>query len=737
MNERVTCRLSLPLAIALGLLSLRADAQEAFSHPRVGIALGGGSARGVAHVGVLKWLDEHRIPVDAVAGTSMGAFVGAALAAGMSPTEIQSIFADEDWDVTLQRDLGYSQKSFRRKEDNRAFPVKLDLGLRHGLRLQSGLNSGHRMGLMLSRIFLPYSTVRRFDDLAIPFRCVATDLEAGESVVLDQGSLALALRASMALPGTFDAVEIDGRLLADGGILNNIPVDVAKSMNVDVVIAVSVSAPKRDRPTESIQAIANRAIRLMMQDLDRPRLEQADVVILPDVDGVRAHAFRETEDLVRRGYEAAEAQSVELMRYALPAEEYERRKIARRQRVTRHTGSLAFVDVKGVSDAGARQIAERIQLDLNGGTPPNAETIDAQLDWVVGHGRYASATYERRVEDGREGLAVVFNDKSYAPPLVKFALDLDNENEDINLSFGSRVTFMDVTSLGSELRLDFSVGSTLRVGTELFQPLGGDGSMRRGFFAAPQAAYARTSENFYVGDDLAAVYSQHKAAVGLDIGFLFGRHTQLRGGFETAFVRNAARVGGVVPQNEGEERSLHFRFNHEGQDRAYFPTSGIRVATRGTWFLEVPDYPFQFGRVEGLISSAWRAGSGRHVTVYADGGASLGNHRPPSLYEFPLGGPFRLGAFPTNKLRGRHFGLLGIAYRFQLARLPALFGDRMYATALVEGGSAFDQFRDADIKASLTVGLSTDTILGPLFIGASVGQARSVRAYFMVGTQVR
>ena len=173
------------LGLAAGLL----HAEEETRPLRVGIALGGGSARGLAHVGVLQWLEEHRIPVDAIAGTSTGAFIGGAYASGMSASEIQTMLLDSDWDAMLRPDLLYSPRSLRRKEDERDFPVKLELGLRHGLRLQSGLNSGHRLGLHLSRIAFPYSTLDRFDDLPIPFRCVATDLESGEVVVLDRGPL--------------------------------------------------------------------------------------------------------------------------------------------------------------------------------------------------------------------------------------------------------------------------------------------------------------------------------------------------------------------------------------------------------------------------------------------------------------------------------------------------------------------------------------------------------------------
>jgi NTE family protein len=724
------------LGLAAGLL----QAEEEKRPLRVGIALGGGSARGLAHVGVLQWLEEHRVPVDAIAGTSSGAFIGGAYASGMSASQIQTMLRAADWESIVRPDLPYSLKSVRRKEDEDEYPIKLEIGLRHGLRLQSGLNSGHRLGLLLSRLSLPYSTVGRFDDLVIPFRCVATDLESGEVVVLDHGPLDAAMRASMALPGTFDPVRFEGRLLADGGILNNVPADVAKSMGVDVVIAVSVSPPRRDEPPESIQAVANRAIRLMMQDLDRPRLELADVVLLPDVAKVRASAFHDSEAIAARGYQAAEAQASRLLRYALSPQAWEAHQQRLRERRHPHEAPLAFVEVAGTSSAASAQISKRMELNLaTPSDPPVADStkIESDLDWVIGHGRYASAMYRRKARGDKEGLFVDFRDKSYAPPLVKFALDLDNENKEVNLSLGSRITFMDVTSLGSEWRVDTSLGSTLRVATELLQPLGGSGSMRRGAFLAPRGFYERATENFYHDEVLGTVFDRQRLGGGLDAGWLFDRNSQFRVGYESAHVSNHVRVGEPLPPNDGAEQQLHARFDYDGQNRAYFPSAGMRLRSTAIWFTQAPGASGRFGRAQGSVSLARRVAASSHVTLFAEGGGTFGSNAPPTLYQFTLGGPFRLGGFAPNEIRGPKFLLGSVGYRTQLARLSSLLGDRVYLTGLVEAGSAFDRLDGARFKSSFTGGLAADTLFGPLFVGASVGDKGAFRAYFVVGTAIR
>ncbi len=721
--------------LVLALSPVVAHGQEATGRPRVGLALGGGSAKGMAHAGVLQWLEEHHVPVDAIAGTSTGAFIGAAYATGMSAADIEGMLRTADWDRILQPDVPYPLKSVRRKEDARAYPIGIEAGLRHGFRLQSGLNPGHRIGLLLSRIALPYSTVESFDDLPIPFRCVATDLEKGTVVVLDQGPLGPALRASMALPGTFDPVRLRGRLLSDGGILDNVPVDVARAMGADIVIAVRVSTPEQGKPPETIGAVANRAIDLMMQDLDRPRLQQADVVILPDLAGLRASDFRKSDELAARGYAAAAAQAGALLPYALDDAAWTtyREKLRGRRRPS--AGPVSFVEVTGVADAAAAQIARRLERDIAPTLDP--ALIEADLDRVIGDGRYASAMYDRRVDrGGREGLGVEVRDKSYAPPFVKFALDLDNENKDVNLTLGSRVTFLDATGQGSEWRVDTSLGSTLGLASEVFQPLAGTGPARRGAFVAPRVFYLRTSEDLYVDGAIATLYDRQRLGAGLDVGWILGRSAQLRAGYEAAYERNEPRVGDLLPSSSGGEQAARVRLQYDGQDRGYFPSQGVRFTSRAAWVFHAPDAPRGFGRAEGSVSVAWRTARRQSATLYADGGATFG-HVPPILDQFSLGGPFRLGALASHSLRGPSFLLGGAAYRTQLRRLPTLLGDRLYLTGLVEIGSAFDQLRDASVKASFTAGFAADTLLGPFFIGGSVGSGGAFRAYFVVGTLLR
>ncbi|MBK5255686.1 MAG: patatin-like phospholipase family protein [Vicinamibacteria bacterium] len=732
-------QMALALAALIGATGSRPASAQGHdappSRPLVGVALGGGSARGMAHAGVLQWLEEHHIPVDRIAGNSTGALLGGAYAAGMSADAIKTLLRNADWDTILRPDLPYPLRSFRRKEDDFDYSIKLEAGLRHGFRLQSGLNPGHQLSLLISRIMLPYSGVLDFDDLPIPFRCVATDLEKGEAVVFDSGPIAPAIRASMARPGTYDPVRLNGRLFADGGILNNVPVDVAKAMGADVVIAVRVGPRAEEKTSETIAGIANRSISLMMQSLERTKLSLADVVIVPDLGELSGADFRKSDEFVALGYKATEGHKDALLRYALDEAswtKYQSNLQARKQpRVT----PVTFVEVKGVSDGAGAQIAQ--QLSRHIGRPPNPPAVEEDLNHIIGLGRYSGATYGRLDSGDSTGLGVDIKDKSYGPPFVRFALEVNNENKDISLNLGSRVTLMDVTGLGSEWRIDTSLGSTLAFATEFYQPLGGDRPIRGGAFLAPRASYARTSENLYTSGDLVAIYGRQRAGAGLDLGWNSDDRTRFRLGYDVAYVRNITRVGDpLLPRSTGGEQTLRARFDYDGQDAAYLPSRGLRLVSSAQWFLAAPDSPRRFGAVEGSIRAARPVGSNRILSATIDGGMIFGG-KAPVLYQFSLGGPFRLGAFPTHAFRGPKYLLGSLSYRFPIGRLPKLLGGRLYVVGLAEAGGVFDRPSSARIKASASAGMTADTLLGPLFAGVSVGQGGRARVYFMISRLVR
>ena len=253
--------------------------------PRIGLVLSGGGARGFAHIGVLKVLEANHIPVDYVAGASMGALVGALYATGRTPGEMENLIETLDWDKLLRGRPDFDDLTFRRKQDRRNLPGAITLGGRKtNLRLPSSLNPGHEIGLVLDNLMLAYGDNTDFDTLPIPFRAVATDLVNAETVVLKNGSLAQALRATMAIPAVFAPVELDGRILADGGILNNIPTDVAKEMGADIILVVNIETQFGDRNSlQDLVGILGQTFYVATVENSRRSLRQADIIVAPDL----------------------------------------------------------------------------------------------------------------------------------------------------------------------------------------------------------------------------------------------------------------------------------------------------------------------------------------------------------------------------------------------------------------------------------------------------------------------
>ena len=300
----------------------RSPRYSAQSRPSIGVAFGGGSARGIAHVGVIRWLAEHRIPVDVAAGTSMGGLIGGSFASGMDADEIATMLGEIDWDLMFGAS-SFAYKNIRRKADSRAYPTRMEFGLKGGLVAPTALNNGEQIELLLGRIASPYADVDHFDRLPTPFRAVAVDLVSASEVVMDRGSLAQAMRATMSLPLIFPPVERDGRILVDGGTMNNVPADVVRAMGADRVIAVNVgNLADREGINYSIPGLAGATLDAMMRATTKSSIASADVILNVPLSGYGSLAWRQSEDLIKEGYAAAEAMRDRLLPLAVTEAEY-------------------------------------------------------------------------------------------------------------------------------------------------------------------------------------------------------------------------------------------------------------------------------------------------------------------------------------------------------------------------------------------------------------------------------
>ena len=722
------------LAFALVLVTAFSDGvagqeQPATPRPKIGLVLSGGGARGMAHIGVLEWLEEHRIPVDYVAGTSMGGLIGGTYAMGMTPAEIRGFATSLDWDMLLRNGPAYQELSFRRKEDRRSAPSPIELGARGGLRTPIGINSGNYIGLVLDRLSLPYSTVRDFDELPIPFRCVATDMVAAQQLVLKDGSLAEALRATMAIPGLFGPVETeDKKILADGGLLNNIPADVGRAMGADIIIVVNIGTPLgTGEDLESFAGMLSQVIGVMTIESDRRNLKLADVVITPDLGRYTLLDFNAASTIADLGYQGAAKQAVVLNRFALDESSW-REHLA--QRYARKRSAFPVPTQIVVAGIDGRQAAE-IRDDLRGALnqPISPNRLEHKLNEIRGGGRYESLGYDISLLDKEPRLRVRVREKSYGPPLITPVLLINSDGAaDLEVSAGFRLTSFDLWADDSELRTDVLVGSNNLVGAEYFRPVANSQ-----FFVAPRAYYSSRRVNLYQGGDRAAEYLVRTGSAAVDLGYIFNQRTQLRTGFELARADARVDIGDpLLPRVQGVFSNVSTRFVYEGQDNATVPTHGWRMTANAYWYFKSPGAAQGFPQAE--VTTSYFAPLGNRGTLVGYGAGGTSFHKTPGpIQQFTLGGPFRLSAYSRDEFRGNDYFLLGAGYLYHLTNLPRILGTRVYLGGWYEGGSAFLRRSELNFRSDIAGGVILETGLGPMTLGGAWGEGGRSKVFFSFG----
>ncbi|MGB7624383.1 MAG: patatin-like phospholipase family protein [Terriglobia bacterium] len=697
--------------------------------PKIGIALEGGGAKGLAHIGVLEWFEEHHIPIDYIAGTSMGGLIGGLYATGKRPAEIRELLKEIDWDKMLAGRTPYLDLDFRRKEDLRANPNGLIVGLRHGLQLPSGLNSGHEVSLIVDRYVLPYSGTNNFDDLPIPFRCVATDLVSGTQVVLKEGSLAEALRSTMSLPGIFSPVKHEGTVYADGGLLNDLPTDVVKQMGADLVIAVHLaSAPVSPRDFNSLLGVAERSIEVMIGANELRGMEQADLLITVETGGFAVLDFKKAEEIVPRGYAAAQKKEKILTEFSI-GEEAWRAVIAQREaRRINSASTPQFVEVRGTSTEMARDI----QKELSGyvGRPIDTARLGRDLTRLTGVGRFNRLSYTIIDRGNTPGLLILADEKDYAPPLFKPGFVVNGSDpKSIQFSFGGRLTFQDVAGYRSELRSDLSIGSVYAIGSEYYHPL--TSSSR--WFVAPRAGASSSSFNIYSRNSLLSEYRMNRAEVGADIGYSFDRFSEFRLGYEVGYLNASRRIGSpLLPSRSVRTGASTLRFVMDRLDSPVIPRRGVGLEWKTQWIDAHLGATSGFPLSEATIQVFQPVSNPASVYLVAAGGTTFG-HGQTGLPPFSLGGPSRLAAYGINEFLTNQYFYFRTGYLHRLAQLPPFLGGAIYISGLYEIGKAYHLPNVTGLPNDAALGLAVETGLGPAFIGGSLGDSAHRKWFFQLG----
>lgn len=705
--------------------------------PTVGLVLSGGGARGFAHIGVLKVLEANHIPVDYVGGASMGALIGAMYAMGKSPDEIESTVLALNWDKLFQTVASSENLSFRRKEDRRNIPTPIVLkGNVKDLKLPNALNSGHEIGLLIDRLTLPYATVTDFSELPIPFRAVGTDMVKGESVTLGTGSLARSLRATMSVPGIFSPVELDGRILSDGGLVNNIPTDVVKAMGADIVLVVNIETQLGNRETlESLPGILSQTINIAAVDNSRRSLRQADLIISPDLGTHSSSDFGAAKEIISLGYNGALERAALVKSLSLGDAEWQQHLAERQKRRLPETApvpSLVAVDVK---DEDTAQLIKDKLGDKYNGQPlddKKVSELEKDLSQLAGSGRFESLDYRLEKKNDKTELVIGSSNLSIdvkKPTRLEINIDVNSlDTDSVNFNLLARLTFFDIGKHGSEWRNDLRLGSNGYFGTEYYRPLG-----KTKFFVAPRASYERRRLNIFSNGDRIAEYVGQNAEMGVDLGYNFNARSELRAGYTFGYQSLSRRIGDpLLPNLNGFSDGVALRWNYDSLDKAQVPTRGVLARSRLSYFFHSPNADEEYAQAETRVF-AFRPYKERNILVAFGGvGTSFGK-TPSPFHEFTLGGPFRVGGYGFEEFRGSSYAYGGAGFLHNPAIIPTFLGGKTYIGAWYEAGSIFSNSVTGNYRQSISGGAVVETPIGPVFIGGSVNENGRGRFYFSFG----
>jgi NTE family protein len=692
--------------------------------------LGGGGARGAVHVGVLRVLEELRVPVHAIAGTSMGAIVGGLYATGLSAADIEERLRSVDWRGVFNNKPPRQLIEFRRKQDDEHLLMKFEMGFDGGrFRFPAGVIATHRPNLMLRLLTLAAGDIRNFDDLPIPFRAVATDIGTGEMVVLDHGDLPSAILASMSIPGVFAPAEIDGRLLVDGGLVRNLPVDVVRSMGVDVVIVVDAGTPlSRAEELGSAVGIYGQTLTMMTRgnaDAQVRLLGANDVLIRPELGDVRTADFHRIAQAIEIGEQAASALRERLAPLAVPAATFDSILAARRR--TAPTPVLDFLRIENDSRFPDRMLQGRLTLQPGDTVHPAA--LAAAIDRVFGLGVFERVDFALTEENGRNGLVVRAHEKPWGPAYVRFGLGLTDE-PDGNSTFELRAN-MTVTGIGprgGDLRMELRAGETRGLLAELYQPV----DWRGRWFLAPALEMKHTLADAFESRVRIAQYDAEFRSLGIGAGHQFGQSAQLRLGIERRWTSAEPEIGQPgLRRFQVSQTVFGTRFDLDRLDDVYFPLRGLRMHTRlehGT----ASDSVAAFDRFEGSAMGVLSAGP--HTVIGSlDAGTSFGSPLP--LYEeFEIGGFLRLSGLRRREAAGPYFGLARLIYMNRVGDAVGL----TVAGGLRAGGSleVGNTWTTSPLKTNptLRVGVSAfvaiETLIGPIFAAYGIAD-RGRRAWYL------
>ncbi len=704
------------------------------NRPTIGLVLQGGGALGLAHVGVITWLEEHHIPVNYIAGTSMGGLVGGVYATGRNATELRQVVNGINWDQVMAGQTPFDDLSFRRKEDARDYPNSLEFGIRKGIQFPEGFNSGQQVSLILDQVSLPYSEIKSFNDLPIPFACVATDLVTGRPKVFHDGSLSLALRSTMSLPGIFTPVRTKDAIYADGGLLQNIPVEVAKNMGADITLAVHLAeAPLAANANLSSFGVLGQSISVMISANELKSMESADLLISVPLQKYNALSFDKADEIIKLGYEAAATKAKILLPLAVDDATWNAYLAERASRRILTPPVPTFVAVDGVNGHLSARVKE--QMEPLVGKPINYDQLDAEIMRLKGIGRFSTLSYEMVDRDGQQGLLIKTEENAYGPPIVRPLILVDGSSlNNVTFNMGARITFLDVGGFRSELRTDFIVFSEYGLTTEYYHPF----TPQTHWFVAPRALIDDIPFYIYNDNKLLSIYRRKDAGGAVDLGYQFGTTGELRVGYEGGWQKFGLQIGNPneLESFSGAYGATRVQYQLDRLDNAVIPRAGQNLQADFLWTNTSPEAPGAYPSLQVVSQNYFRISEPSSVFISGYGGTTF-NHET-GLPQFSLGGSQRLVAYGTNELLMDKYFLFQLGYIREMAKLPPLLGSGIYFLGLYEAAQVYGAPYTMVNKASGfptdgAAGIVVNTIFGPVEAAYAYGDTGHHKFFFRIG----
>lgn len=705
---------------------------DGLDRPRIGLALGGGGARGLSHIGVIRVLEELRVPVDYVAGTSMGSIVGGLYATGMDSTELEASVQAVDWKTIFDDDTARPDRTFRRKRDDNLelYGPRFGVGEESSL-LPSGAVSGQKITLFFQEQVSQRVQDRHFDDLPIPYRAIAADIINGEAVVMDEGDLALAMRSSMSIPGLFAPVPYQNHKLVDGGIANNLPVSVVRDMGADIIIAIDVGTPLHT-PDEldNMLTITSQLSGILVQRntwAQRELLSARDVLVEPELGSEISSAdFTKGERAIEIGLAAGHGVQSQLAGLGISEDAYARHRAGIRSCVD-GVPTIQFVKLENHTRFSDAVIQEKLNVAL--GKPLDDAQLEEDMAAIFALGFIEWSNYEVVEEDGRHGIRVLVKQDSRGTNFIETGGSLSGSNG--SNQFEVRLAYLktDMDDKGSEFRAGLQIGDDYGLTAELYKPLGNQ--LR--YIVLPRVIAERNLVNLFDDDGEKLAEAEVKRLVGsLGIGRELSNKGALFGGILLETGDIDIEVGPPIDTSDFDGGKWFVSGDWDTLDDRFFPVSGDFLKTDYTWSRDAlgADEEYEQLRSKVIITRSFEE---KHSFMGGFLYETTISGTAPLQDVFRGGGFFRMSGFEPNELSGQHFGMGLIGYRYKLADIPLV---TPYVGATLEYGNAVKN-RDDIIDEGIwngSVYIGAPSFIGPLYLGYGWRENDSGVLFLRLGT---